>query len=279
MKLCDINPFVRIATRVSYRSVDNQVWVQDCRLFYVLSGSAEMHAGGQSFLMGPGALFYCCKGVCYGLVSEGVELICVNFDLDQSDNANISSYPRNDAREIPPEQNKTIVEEESFLNTYLYIPNGNVYLESLQLLLEEFSARKIYFRESSSGVLKAMLLQMHRQSIASSTAAEKAVLDTIAFIRKHFAKDLTNQMLSEKTGYHAYHLNRLFLRFTGTSIHKYILNTRIQEAKRLLLDTDLPSGRIAERVGFNSNTHFSTYFRQTVGTTPIDYRVQFKNKV
>jgi len=279
VKFCDINPFVRIASRNFHRSEEDRVWVKDCRLFYVLSGCADMCVENQRYAMAEGDLFYCRTGICYGIISEGVELICVNFDLDQHNNAHFPSYPRNDARKLPPEVAWEQVQEETFLNTWLYLPGAQAYLGTLQSLLEEFSTQQIYYRERCSGILKTILLQLHRQSIAASTGSAEAVADTIAYIKAHFGEMLTNKQLSERTGYHEYYLNRLFLRQTGTSIHKYILNTRIGEAKKLLLNTDVSLSKIAEAVGFNSNTHFSTYFRQTVGISPLEYRTQFKNKV
>ena len=86
-------------------------------------------------------------------------------------------------------------------------------------------------------------------------------------------------MLSELTGYHEYHLNRLFLTHTNTSLHKYILNVRINEAKKILMNTDLSLAAIAEKVGFNSNTHFSSYFKQVVGLSPLEFRKRFRNKI
>lgn len=276
----DINPFVRIASRLLHRSQESQVWVPDCRLFYVLSGQVVLHVEGQQHVMRPGALFYCRSGICYGLVSEGVELICLNFDLDQHNCTRTSSYPRIDARKTPPENCWTDpVSGDTFLNSFLFLPEAVSYRETLQCLLDEFATEKICYRESSSGILKTMLLQLHRQSIAASSVSEAAVTDTIAYIKTHYAQQLTNTQLSEMTGYHAYHLNRLFLRHTGTSIHRYILNTRINEAKKLLLNTDSTLAQIAETVGFNSNTHFSSYFRQSVGITPLEFRTQFKNRV
>lgn len=279
MKFCDLNPFVRVASRIFHRSREDRVWVRDCRLFYVLSGSGELYVENQKYAMEPDSLFYCRSGVCYGIVSEGIELICVNFDPDQRDNSRFSSYPRLDARLVPPPDQWDGMEEETFLNSWLFLPGAGRYLDTLQSLLEEFSTQQIFYRERSSGILKTMLLQLHRQSIAASTGAAEAVADTIAFIKTNFASPLTNRLLSQRTGYHEYHLNRLFLRHTGTSIHKYILNTRISEAKRRLLNTEDSMTRIAEAVGFNSNTHFSTYFRQVVGSTPQEFRAQFKNKV
>ena len=279
MQFCDINPFVRIASRNFHRSEEDRVWVKDCRLFYVLSGCADMCVENQRYAMAEGDLFYCRTGICYGIISEGVELICINFDLDQHNNAHFPSYPRNDARKLPPEVAWEQVQEETFLNTWLYLPGAQAYLGTLQSLLEEFSTQEIFYRERCSGILKTMLLQLHRQSIAASTGSAEAVADTIAYIKAHFGEMLTNKQLSERTGYHEYYLNRLFLRQTGTSIHKYILNTRISEAKKMLLNTDCPLAKIAEAVGFGSNTHFSSYFRQSVGISPLEYRTQFKNKV
>ena len=279
MNFSDINPFVRIASRNYHCSREDRVWVKDCRLFYVLSGTAELYVENQRYTMEPDTLFYCRSGICYGIVSRGIDLICVNFDLDQGNNGYLSSYPRIDARQTPPEVSWEPVEGETFLNSWLHLPGAGQYRNALRSLLEEFSTRQICFRESGSGILKTMLLQLHRQSIASTTSAAQAVEDTISFIKTNFAQPLTNAQLSQRTGYHEYHLNRLFLRHTGSSIHRYILSTRIDAAKALLLNTEEPLSRIAEAVGFNSNTHFSTYFRKSVGITPQEFRIQFKNRV
>ena len=279
MKFSDLNPFVRIASRNFHCSREERVWVRDCRLFYVLEGSAELLVENQRYQMTPDTLFYCRSGVRYGIVSQGIQLICINFDLDQRNNSYLSSFPRMDARENPPDVDWEPVEGETFLNSWFFLPGAGQYRNTLQTLLEEFSTRQICFQESCSGILKTMLLQLHRQSIAASSTSAQAVADTIAFIKTNFAAPLTNDQLSQRTGYHAYHLNRLFLRHTGTSIHRYILGIRIDAAKELLLNTENSMAQIAETVGFNSNTHFSSYFRKWVGITPQEFRTQFKNRV
>ena len=279
MKFSCMNPFVRTVSRTYHRSEEDMVWVQDCRLFYVLEGAGAFCVEGQRFPFSAGDLFYCRSGLCYGILSQGVEMICVNFDLDQSNNAHETSYPRHDARQAAPQVLWEGIGEDTVLNTWLFLPGAQGYLGVLQSLLEEFSTRQIFYRERSSGLLKAMLLQLHRQSIAASSSSAQAVADTIEFIKTNFSQPLTNQQLSQRTGYHEYHLNRLFLRHTGTSIHRYILNTRISEAKKLLLNSGESMARIAELVGFGSNTHFSTYFRQVEGITPQHFRAQYKNRV
>ena len=106
-----------------------------------------------------------------------------------------------------------------------------------------------------------------------------AVSQIIDYIQENYNQSLNNDMLSAVSGYHPNYLNRLFQKHTGTSIHKYILNVRLAEAKKMLLNTDYSLSYIAEKVGFNSNTHFSNYFKQTLGISPLAFRKQFKNSL
>ena len=45
----------------------------------------------------------------------------------------------------------------------------------------------------------------------------------------------------------------------------------------MLLNTDEPLSAIAEKEGFNSNTYFSSYFRQATGISPTRFRQKYKN--
>lgn len=72
-------------------------------------------------------------------------------------------------------------------------------------------------------------------------------------------------------------MNRIFTKHTGSTIHQYILDVRIRHARTILLNSDQPLSVIAEQVGFNSNTYFSTYFRQVTGLSPAQFRKKHKN--
>jgi len=47
---------------------------------------------------------------------------------------------------------------------------------------------------------------------------------------------------------------------------------RLEQAKRLLRDSNLRIGEIAEQVGFHDARHFSRTFRQQTGLLPTDFR-------
>ncbi len=68
------------------------------------------------------------------------------------------------------------------------------------------------------------------------------------------------------------HLQRLFKLHTGQSPHQYLLGIRLQKAEDLLKRNNYSIAEIAELCGFVSQGHFSTVFRQNVGTSPLKYR-------
>lgn len=282
MNFCDINPFIRFAECIYHRrETDKPVLIKDCRIFFTISGHAEIFIENQHYELIPNSLFYCRAGSIYNIHSTGAELISLNFDLTQQRNDHIAPYSR-----ISVQENKSIptiafdnVNDSEFINSHLFITGANEYAEPLKKILEEYSTQKIYYRENSSAILKSILTTLHRQSIESSFHSTNAVSKVIDYIKDNYNKPINNEMLAEMTGYHEYHLNRLFLKHTGISLHKYVLNIRINEAKKLLLNTNLSLAIIAEKIGFNSNTYFSSYFKQIVGISPLEFRTRFKNKI
>ena len=69
-----------------------------------------------------------------------------------------------------------------------------------------------------------------------------------------------------------FHFSRAFKQSTGVSPNVYLTEQRIDRAKKLLSETELPIADIALRTGFASQSHFTTTFRKLVWTTPKAFR-------
>lgn len=67
-------------------------------------------------------------------------------------------------------------------------------------------------------------------------------------------------------------LRRRFKAATGTSLHNFVLQSRIATARTLLSETDLPLKTIAARLGYNNVYFFSRQFRELAGVSPGHYR-------
>lgn len=282
MNFCDINPFIRFAEHISHpNSQKKPIYVLDCRILYITSGKADIFIESEHYELVPGSLFYCSAGSIYSLQSTGLKVIALNFDLTQCNNTHTKFYSRISVsdRTLLPSIDKETISDSEFVNSYLFIANGKDFLRSLEKILEEFSTQKMYYREKSSALLKDLLVELYRYSISPASGSTTAISQILDYIKDNYNKPLDNIMLAAMSGYHKNYLNRLFIKHTGTSMHKYILNIRINEAKKLLLTTEHSLTDISEKVGFNSNTHFSSYFKQVIGVSPLEFRKQFKNSI
>lgn len=71
------------------------------------------------------------------------------------------------------------------------------------------------------------------------------------------------------------HFSRCFAATTGLTPHQWQSNLQIEEAKRMLRDSNASMTEIAHSLGFSSSAHFSTRFRQIVGLSPREWRCGF----
>jgi AraC-like DNA-binding protein len=68
------------------------------------------------------------------------------------------------------------------------------------------------------------------------------------------------------------HLSRVCREASGRPAHALLVERIMSEARRLLIDTDMPAREIAEHLGFSSAAYFTRAFAQATGQTPSDFR-------
>jgi AraC family transcriptional regulator of adaptative response / DNA-3-methyladenine glycosylase II len=78
--------------------------------------------------------------------------------------------------------------------------------------------------------------------------------------------------LAERVGVGARHLTRLFARHLGASPVQVAKTARVQRAKRLLDETDLPMTKVAARAGFGSLRRFNSVFAEVYRKSPSELR-------
>lgn len=98
----------------------------------------------------------------------------------------------------------------------------------------------------------------------------------LAYIRDHLAEDLSVPVLAGKAAVSVAHFRRLFQEAMGTTPHRYVLATRLEQARTLLAVTQLPIAQIADECGFSTQSHFTASFRTAHACTPAEYRIQLK---
>ena len=281
VELNRINPHIRFAQQMNYSSPGAQVYVRDCRIFYITGGCAQIETDGKRYDLNKDSLFFCREKSIYKISAGKAVIISLNFDMTQRNCSQTKEFALvpTDSNIADGNKKGNINIEKGFINSHIFIENACEYLPMLEEILSEFKLQRIYFREKASSLLKNMLTDMARENALPTHHSSKAVSAAVEYINKNFAKQITNEQIAEPIGYHKHHLNRLFIEYTGQSLHKYLLMRRLTEAKKLLLGSDLCLYEIALRCGFCSNTHFSSYFKQSTGMTPHEYRSVYSKNI
>jgi len=94
------------------------------------------------------------------------------------------------------------------------------------------------------------------------------------FLMEHLSEDLSVERLMDEFQVSRNKLYDSTTGYLGVGIAEHIRNLRINEAKRLLLETTLPIHVISDKVGFNDYNYFCRIFKKIVGTPAKQYRKQ-----
>ena len=93
-----------------------------------------------------------------------------------------------------------------------------------------------------------------------------------SLLDERYAREFDIVALAGEVGVHPVHLSRTFRRLHKVSIGDYVHRRRVQQACRMLRDTQAPIAAIAEDLGYVDQSHFSRVFRSITGKTPGRYR-------
>ena len=95
------------------------------------------------------------------------------------------------------------------------------------------------------------------------------------YIDNHYMEPITLQSMGEALHISPYYLSHVFKQMSGYSPVQYLLRRRIGEAQTLLITTDLSITRIAEMVGYDTQSYFNLQFTKNVGMPPNKFRQNY----
>ena len=159
-----------------------------------------------------------------------------------------------------------------------YPHHQSFWFDDAVFLNELFSRMVDWSREGLQGPLHnsfELLLSLLRPS---EKAQEKNL--STAFLDLVFAKgeNLSIADYAKTLGVSTVTLNRALRANTPHSAKEWIDIRRLDKAKTLLLDPDIPIGEVAERIGLEDQSYFSRFFRKMTGLTPSRFRSEHGKK-
>ena len=94
----------------------------------------------------------------------------------------------------------------------------------------------------------------------------------IEYIEENLEGDLSLEAMAAEVDISPIYLARAFKAAIGQSPHRYVLTRRVERAKELLRNTEMPVVDVALSSGFSSQSHLSYWFQRHVGVSPAAYR-------
>lgn len=240
----------RIDDAMTVYNEENKVWQIVQRAWYGLSfcrsGELTYTHNGKSYTSKPGTAVFLPKGGTYLLTCiEPGEFPLINFQLEG---------------EVMPDSLLSIP-----------VPDGSTW-ESDYEAMEQLAKRP----EQNQFALKSLLYRMLDQLLADiDRIYMPAVLYAgVKYLEENIADaTLSNRAIAVHAGISEVYMRQLFVKYLGQSPRQYLLQRRLDIARILLRNPNIPIGKVAESCGFSSIYHFSRAFHTAEGCSPSDYRV------
>lgn len=143
-----------------------------------------------------------------------------------------------------------------------------------------------YTRYSMDYCLTSILIEMTQQFLDSQMKRETVnaahrdeqthrFAEVLEWVRMHRKEALSVGGIADRFGYNPNYLSLQFKRYTGYPLIKYIHQLKINEARELLLNSDLSICQISYKLGFKSEKYFIRLFKAYEEMTPGCYRATY----
>ena len=113
---------------------------------------------------------------------------------------------------------------------------------------------------------------------ADPSPSERIAEKTYAYIRQHYASELTNESIAESLHFHPNYVARCMKEVYKCTPMEYAFRYRMEQARLLLLKTEWPVARVAEQVGYRYAPYFSACFKQHFGESPLKFRKRYSGE-
>lgn len=148
----------------------------------------------------------------------------------------------------------------------------------IRRLEEELASGELGKDIVARGLLLRLLVELCRVAARGGAAAvqpmrpkDERVAEMLRYIDGHINEDVTAEMLAERFFLSKYHLMRIFRENTGVTIHAYVVDRRLLNARELMA-RGVSATEACYKAGFNSYCTFCRVYNQRFGTSPAGRR-------
>lgn len=239
-------------------------WHERMELLYIVSGQLELYLGREHLSVCPGqlAVIAPCRMHCGIAGKEGVVYHTIMFHVEKFCNATGASE-------------KYLVPVCRYKAGFLAVADHPRLRDALDRLVEALTGAGGGNPLVAVGIVYEVigfLYQYCGDGNGMLCGGDREFGEVLAYMNSHFMEKISAKDMSRRFGYEEAYFCRRFKAVTGITVMKYLLALRMEQAQRLLKDTDEDVGMIAWKCGFVDSGYFSNCFRRHFGCSPTGFR-------
>lgn len=231
-----------------YRNLNNILhWHNECELINIVSGTAEIRIGEETFLAKAGDCFFCSAEEMHCIVSKNETLIDIMIFHKDLLNKITNQYSLVSAR----------------------LSNGEKIIEKMRGIRKITSPKPRFYAETLENFTKDILLYIFNNNETvlrqNKSRLNKKIIDKI---NRDFATITYNEIVSF-SGYSHSHFSKIFKELTGMTFSDYLNYVKTEHAVFLLQNnTELSITDISLKCGFTTIRNFNRVFKHITGFSP-----------
>lgn len=250
-------------------------WHEHLELIYVKEGSATIQVDTQSMVLNAGEVAFVNARQEHRATPETkpTQLIAVVFNESLFRNGGLDSTDETYFSKIL----SNTVELPMFLNKKHPATDG--VRRSIESIVAEFKHKSLGFELFIKAEIFRIFGMLSRNVNTTPKKSRTLRRDhygnfspLLQHLSSHYPEELNMRDAAQMVNLSPYHFCRMFKRATGKTLVEYIHLLRVNQAERMLLETESSVAAIAEKVGFGSISYFSTVFKKHKNLTPTEYR-------
>ncbi len=219
------------------------------RLYLLTEGRAEMKLKTGTLELAPGRVYFIpAFSVLSGSISGKMNKYYVHFQVDS-----------------------TLFDIYRYLSDELSVPATPITETLFDTVIENYTSLTVSSRLKVQGAMNLIM-----SDFISGINADKMTImrfsPVLEYINGNFTRDIRLDELAGMMKISTMYFSNIFKKVFNISPKQYILNKRLVESQRLLLETELSVKEIACAVGFDNENYFSEFFSARVGIPALKFR-------
>lgn len=161
---------------------------------------------------------------------------------------------------------------------HLAVPPADrqVWSDRFEALDRELATRRDGYRDAALAYLTLLLVDVSRLAVDVAGELrlndEPVLADVFGFIEAHYRERISLADVARAVGLSPGHLTTVVRRKTGRPVQEWIVERRMVEARRLLVETDLAVEQVGRAIGYADPGYFARQFKRAHATTPRGWR-------